>query len=54
MVYYVLQSEVSGISISELPDVQLIERVATKLFALIDADDNGYVSKDELIDACLM
>jgi hypothetical protein len=49
-----MASEVSGISIEELPDVQLIERVATKLFALIDADDNGCVSKDELIDACLM
>lgn len=49
-----MASEVSGISIEELPDVQLIERVATKLFMLIDADENGSVSKDELIDACLM
>jgi hypothetical protein len=37
-----------------LPDIELLEGVSSKLFEVIDADNNQSVSRDEIIDACLM
>ena len=36
------------------PQCALLNYVICRLFGIIDADSNGRVSKDELIDACLM
>merc|ERR1712166_317769 len=49
-----LAAEVSGIPIDQLPDAHLIKAAAKELFELMDADDSQFLSKDELIDACLM
>ena len=49
-----LQAEICGIEIEDLPDWKLLEEVATKLFGLLDGDGNGYVSREEVVDACLL
>ena len=42
------------IDIEDLPDWRLLEEVATKLFSLFDGEANGYVSREEVVDACLL
>eukprot|EP00658_Telonema_sp_P-2_P029845 TRINITY_DN22635_c0_g1_i1.p1 TRINITY_DN22635_c0_g1~~TRINITY_DN22635_c0_g1_i1.p1 ORF type:complete len:202 (-),score=34.29 TRINITY_DN22635_c0_g1_i1:91-696(-) len=49
-----LAADVAGIPEDELPDPALIKAAAHELFELMDADHSGYLSKDELIDSCLM
>ena len=49
-----LAAEVSGFPMDQLPDAHLIKAAAKELFELMDADDSQFLSKDELIDACLM
>ena len=43
-----------GCGLEDLPRPDTVEAIASRLFRLIDADSNGYISKEELLACCLL